>query len=233
MKRSLEKSRSAVRCPPIWARDEREIIPCNAAAVNMGNSYDAPPKEWRTTTHDCEGCGASFEITAAAKQHFHEVLGVFFFVQTRYCPDCGKRHRTHRRVVTRLAEVMPQVELADADPLLLREAVLVITEGTLLRLKPRCGGEGWALSGEGILLTGSALIKRIRQASKSHDDLLPILRHFQERLGNPVRVQRLAAEIVKAKQDRPALGKALDAVEAWLAAPTKRLLERILVIPRI
>ena len=233
MKRSLEKSRSAIRRPPTWARDEREIIPCNAAAVNMGNSYDAPPKEWLTTTHACEGCAASFEITAAAKQHFHEVLGVFFFVQTRYCPDCGKRHRIHRRIVTRLAEVMPQVELADADPLLVREAVLVIAEGTVLRLKPRCGSEGWALSGKGILLTGSALIKRLRQASKTHDDLLPILCHFQERLGNPVRVQRLEAEIVKAKQDLPALGKALVVVGAWLAAPTKRQLERILSFPRL
>jgi hypothetical protein len=199
----------------------------------MGNSYSSAPKEWRTITRGCQGCGAGFVVTAGEQQYLYEVLGTFYFVQTSYCRECRKRHRTHRRIITRLAELMPQVDSGAASSRELRETVLVIAEGTLRRTRDRQRRtEDWVLSGKSILIKGSGIIGSLRRAARPHHDLLPILRHFQLRLGNEKRALRVAQEIEQAKAGHPSLAKAIAAIEAWMENPTRRTLEPILDQPR-
>jgi hypothetical protein len=231
MKRSLEKSRTTVRPAP--ARDGRDVIPCDRTAVRMGNSYGSAPASWTTQTRNCSTCRKSFVVTAGEQQYWYETLGIPYYVTISDCLACRKRRRVHRRIITRLAELMPVAETADAEPRQVREAVLVIAEGTLRRISRWGGAEHWVLDGEGILLKGSAFINRLRKGRKAQDDLLPVLHHFQQRLGNQARMQRIAKEMAVIRQVRPALAKAMAAVEAWLAAPDRRGLELILDPPRL
>jgi hypothetical protein len=224
MKRSLEKSRSAI----VW-----NLIPCNPAAVDMGTSWGSPPANWETSTQACLGCRAYFQVTASEKQYWYETLRIPFCVEIVYCPACRKRSRAQRRIANRLAELAPLIESGEADEEMLREFVLVIAEGTVRRARSRNGTENWVLPGTPILLKGCEVINRLMKATRPQADLLPILLHFHQRLKNSERVKRITTEIERCRQDRPKLAKAMEAIEGWLKDPSKRRLQRITKSPRL
>jgi Probable zinc-ribbon domain len=220
MKRALEKSRAAIA---------RNLIPCNPAAVEMGTSWGSPPKHWLTTTQACYGCQASFEVTASEKQYWFETLGIPFAVQIVYCLECRKKSRAQRRIVNRLAELAPLVDKKQVDELELREFVLVIAEGTVRRARARYAtDEDWVLPGHGVLLKGCEAIKGLLRARQPQRDLLPILAHFHQRLGNAERMRRINHEIQQIRQTNPKTAKKFDIITAWMQAPTKKRLQRII-----
>lgn len=220
MKRALEKSRSAI---------VRNFIPCNPAAVDMGTSWGSPPAHWLTTTQACHGCQVSFEVTASEKQYWFETLGIPFAVQIVYCLECRKKSRAQRRIVNRLAELAPLVDKKQADELELREFVLVIAEGTVRRARARYAkDEDWVLPGHGILLKGCEAINGLLRARQPQRDLLPILAHFHQRLGNAERMRRINHEIEQIRQTAPKTAKQIDIITTWMQAPTKKRLQRII-----
>lgn len=223
MKRSLEKAQP---------RLVRNRIPCNATLVKMGNSYSSPPEFWVTISKRCEACRVGFVVTAEEQQAWHEVYGIPYVVSINRCRTCRQKRRAQGRIVTRLAELMPLVKQKQASEDQMREAVLIIAEGTVRPDVRRSGVEDCVLSHEPVLIKGITLINRLLKAKRPQPDLLIIQRHFQERLGNVARVQRITQDIERLRQG-PALGKAMSALESWLKTPTKRLWDRVIEPPRL
>lgn len=221
MNRRLTRSRPAL---------SRDLIPCNPAAVDMGTSWGSPPAYWQTTTETCYGCRTSFVVEAEEKQYWFETLGIPFAVQIVYCLECRKKSRAQRRIVNRLAELAPLVDKKQADELELREFVLVIAEGTVRRTRVRhfANNEDWVLPGHGILLKGCEAINGLLRARQPQRDLLPILAHFHQRLGNAERMRRINHEIEQITQTNPKTAKQIDIITSWMQAPTKKRLQRII-----
>lgn len=220
MKRSLEKKRSAIRRPaPL---DDRESIPVNAAAIDMGSSWCQPPTSWKTLRRNCGSCAQGFTVTAAEQQYWYETLRIPVIVGICYCPTCRKGHRAQRRIASRLAELSPQVESKAADDKSLREFVFLIAEGSTRRVWTRYRDEQLILSGSKILLKGCEAIHRLLRSSRPQHDLLPILSHFHQRLGNDRRVARIAGEIATITQNKPTVAKRIETIQEWLASPAKR-----------
>ncbi len=71
-------------------------------------------------------------------------------------------------------------------------------------------------------------IKRLLQVRQPQRDLLPILAHFHQRLGNAERMRRINDEIEQIRQTNPKTAKQIDVITAWMQAPTKKQLQRIL-----
>lgn len=196
----------------------------------MGTSWCSPPAYWRTTTETCYGCRTSFIVEAEEKQYWFETLGIPFAVQIVYCPECRKKSRAQRRIVNRLAELAPLGHKRKADELELREFVLVIAEGTVRRARARhfANDEDWVLPGHGVLLKGCHVINGLLRARQPQRDLLPILAHFHQRLGNAERMNRIHQQIDQIRQTNPKTAKQIDLITTWMQAPTKKRLQRII-----
>lgn len=235
MKRSLEKARALKSGKSKTAKpgNVQDVIACDPAAMDMGNSYGSPPSEWRTHVRACERCRKDFIVTAGEQQFWYETLKIPFYVRITDCLDCRSQHRAQRRIAHRLGELMPLVDAPNADEQVLRQTVLIIGEGTVRRTRMRFGHDDWVLPGAPIILKGCEIIRRLRHAKPSHYDLLPLLRHFHQRLENIKRAERIEAEIASAVENHPALAKAMRAIEDWLKTPGKRQWERVIQRPSL
>ncbi len=235
MKRSLEKARATMpkKIMPTKPEKSQDVIISDPTAIDMGNSYYPPPSEWRTHVRACESCGRKFSVTAGEQKFWYETLKIPFYVRITDCMDCRSRHRVQRRIAHRLGELMPLVDDPNVDEQVLRQSVLIIGEGTVRRTRMRFGHDSWVLSGTAILLKGCEIINRLRRAKHPHHDLLPLLRHFHLRLENVQRAERIVTEIASMIHDRPALAKAMRAIEDWLKMPGKRQWERVIERPRL
>ncbi len=207
--------------------NSRDLIACNSAAVDWGTASCSPPAYWQTSKQSCFGCGAVFTVQASEKKYWYEILRIPCVVGIVYCLECRKRSQAQRRIINRLAELSPAADKLPVDELDLREFVLLIAEGTLRRIRLR-GKEDWILRGQGILMRGSTAIKRLLQVRQPQRDLLPILAHFHQRLGNAERMRRINDEIEQIRQTNPKTAKQIDVITAWMQAPTKKQLQRIL-----
>jgi hypothetical protein len=228
MKRSLEKSRFTITARRAHARDARDVIPCNAAAVNMGNSYCSVPATWKTEMRFCSVCGIGFQVTAAEQQYWFETLGIPFYVQIVHCPGCRKKSRARRRIANRLAELSPRVEAGKMDEGSLREFILLVTEGATRKAETRYRREELILPGSKILLKGCNAINQLLRTKHPQLDLLPILAHFHLRLGNVKRAARIRDEINEIRLKKPALAKVIDMIIEWMTSPTKRMPKQII-----
>lgn len=235
MKRSLEKARALKpkKIGPAKPEKVHDAIASDPTAIDMGNSYDTPPSEWRTCVRVCDSCRKDFIITAGEQQFWYETLKIPFYVRITDCLDCRSRHRAQRRIAHRLGELMPLVDDSNVDEQVLRQIVLIIGEGTVRRTRVSFGNDRWVLSGAAILLKGCEIINRLRRAKRPHHDLLPLLRHFHQRLENVQRAERIVTEIASMIHDRPALDKAIRAIEDCLKTPGKRQWERVIEQPRL
>lgn len=209
-----------------------DSIPCDQSLVVMGNSYDGPPTEWSTRQETCQSCHVGFTISASEQQFWYEDLRIPYIVSINRCPECRKRQRSHRRIIAQLSRLLPLIDAGTASVPDQRETVLTIAEGMIIKIATVKELNIAVLSTTRIAEKCTSLIAVLRQTSKAHDDLVPILIMIHERSDHPKRVAQLNEELRHIRQRSVAMERAVHCMQTWLAWPIKTRRDRIIKPPR-
>lgn len=208
-------------------------IPCNPSLLVMGGSWAKTPTHWQTHQKQCQTCCEPFVVTATEQRFWYEEMGIPYFIPISDCLNCRKMKKNYRKLTSKLSEILSKLNTDNDDPEMIREAILTIAEGMITYLPKVKNQKIPILNGHTIAQKGVAFVNMLREKSARHDDLLPILILFHQRLGNQQRVERLNSEMETIVKINPVMAKTVRAVQTWLATPERNLRHRIVEPPRI
>lgn len=72
-------------------------LPVDPSKLNMGNTYDSPPKYYYDIEIECCDCG-SVEVWKATQQKWwYEEVGGYFFASAVRCRKCRRKERARKQ----------------------------------------------------------------------------------------------------------------------------------------